>query len=172
MDIYDVLHDDHLYVTDLLERILRARRESRRDLVNDLVDAITAHSQAEEQVFYAKLADVDDFEQIVLEAKEEHLSVTRILEDLVAMRADDERFEAKIKVLRDLFIHHMEIEEEEIFQAAREVFDDDVAENIAGEFLALSRGSTRTSFAMRLPGRSGGSRLGRRGARWAASACT
>lgn len=137
MNIYDVLHDDHLYILDVLDRLPRARKENRRELVMEAVDAITAHSQAEEQVLYARLQDVRDFTQMVLEAKEEHLAVTRILEDLVAMRADDERFEAKVKLVRELLSHHVEEEEEEMFAASRELFDEDVAENFAGEFIAL-----------------------------------
>lgn len=137
MNIYDVLHDDHLYILELLERLPRARKDSRRELVTEMVDAITAHSQAEEHVLYGRLIDVRDFTQMVLEAKEEHLAVTRILEDLVAMRADDERFEAKLKVVKDLLSHHIEEEEGEMFAASRELFDEDVAENFAGEFIAL-----------------------------------
>jgi hemerythrin-like domain-containing protein len=137
VNIYDVLHDDHLHMLDLLERLPRARRDNRRELVNELVDNITAHSQAEEHVLYNRLVDVPDMRELILKAKEEHMAVTRILEDLIAMRSDDERFEAKVAVVRDLLMHHIDEEEAEVFGMSRDTFDDDVATNFAGEFLAL-----------------------------------
>lgn len=136
MNIYDVLQEDHQYLLDLLERLPRVRRDKRREHLMEAVDAITAHAQAEEHALYDKLVAVPDFTEMMLEAREEHLSVTRILEDLVAMRSDDERFEAKVKVTRDLLVNHIEKEESEVFSAAEEVFDEDVAENLAGEFVA------------------------------------
>lgn len=136
VNIYDVLCDEHQYILELLQRLPRATKDSRRELVSEVVDAITAHMQAEEEVFYSHMQSVREFAELTLEAREEHLAVTRILEDLVAMRADDERFEAKVKVVRDLLERHIETEEGVVFDAAREIFDEDVAENFAGEFLA------------------------------------
>jgi hemerythrin superfamily protein len=136
VNIYDVLRDDHQYILDLLERLPRARKDKRREQLMEAVDAITAHAQAEEDVLYNKLIDVPDFTEMIREAREEHLTVTRILEDLVAMRSEDERFEAKVRVARDVLLSHITREEDEMFGAGEEVFDEDVAQSIAGEFVA------------------------------------
>lgn len=137
MNIYDILHEEHVEVLEKLKRLANARPSSRKELVADIVDELTAHSQAEEVVLYDRLAQVDEGRSEVFEAKEEHLIVTRLLEDLLAMRAEDERFDAKVKVLTENVKHHVQEEEGEMFATAKGVFDADIAENFGGEYLAM-----------------------------------
>jgi len=136
VNIYDVLHDEHKYILDLLERLPRTRTENRRELVSELVDAVTSHAQAEENVLYNRLHEIPDLTEVILEAKEEHHVVTRSLEELVAMRSEDERFTAKVKLIREMLQLHIDEEESIIFKGAQRVFDDDIAVNFAGEFIA------------------------------------
>lgn len=135
VDIYKILHDEHEQVLAALEHLKTARVNTRKAIVDQIIDELTAHSLAEDQVLYDRLADAQ--KALVLEAKEEHLIVSRLLEDLLTMRVDDERFEAKVKVLTDVLKHHIEEEEDEIFPLAKKVFDEVISENFAGEYVSL-----------------------------------
>jgi hemerythrin-like domain-containing protein len=151
MNIYDILHDEHVEVLNMLEKLSSARSsDQKKQLVNEIVDELTAHSQAEEVVLYDRLAESEEDKDLTLEAKEEHLIVTRLLEDLLAMRIEDERFGAKVKVLTDMVQHHVDEEEGETFAAARRVFDDDIAENFGGEYLAMRDTLKRQPKLLRL----------------------
>jgi hemerythrin-like domain-containing protein len=135
MDIYKILSEEHQQVITALEHLKNARVNTRKAIVDQIVDELTAHSMAEDTVLYDRL--IDSNKQTVLEAKEEHMIVSRLLEGLKTMRVDDERFEAKVKVLIDVVKHHVEEEEGEMFAQARQVFDDVISESFAGEYVAL-----------------------------------
>lgn len=148
MDIYKILHDEHVAVLANLENFKNARKQTRKGIVDQVIDELTAHSMAEDIVLYDRLIVAQ--QDLVLEAKEEHLLVSSLMEDLKLMRMEDERFDAKIKVLTDLVKHHVEEEEDEMFAQARRVFDDGVAEGFAGEYLALKTKLQKRPQALRL----------------------
>jgi hypothetical protein len=76
------------------------------------------HIAAEEQVFYPAVK-AERTEEILLESLEEHLSLKRLVADLVAMQPGDDgfeaAFEAKCKVLREQTEHHHREEEVDLF---------------------------------------------------------
>ncbi|MDP2341015.1 MAG: hemerythrin domain-containing protein [Deltaproteobacteria bacterium] len=148
MDIYEILHTDHVNVLKALSKLHASRPgAARKQLLTSVVDELTAHTQAEEEVLYDRL--IDRARELTLEAREEHLLVTRLLEELVTMRVEDERFTAKVKVLIDVLEHHIEEEEDEVWAAAKEAFDPIVAQNFAGEFAALKDKVSRRPIVMR-----------------------
>jgi hemerythrin superfamily protein len=151
MNIYDILHREHVEVLGHVEKLASAVGDDvRRNLLRKVVDELTAHTVAEEAVLYDRLADTGTGRSLVLEAKEEHLVVTRLLEDLVQMRVDDERFPAKVKVLGENLRHHVDEEETEVWAQARSFFDDDIAMNFGGEYVALRDELKRRPKLLRL----------------------
>jgi len=110
------------------------RGKTRERLLTKLTDELTLHAEAEEAVFYPVVLDEKDTRDAALEAIEEHRVITMILQDLEATATDDERWQAKLTVLRELFEHHAEEEEEEIFDEAQDLLDDDQADEMGKEF--------------------------------------
>lgn len=78
---------------------------------------LTVHTQIEEEIFYPAVekADDDEAEELILESREEHRLVKQLLQELSEMTADDEQFCAKMKVVKDMVLHHAEEEESEVF---------------------------------------------------------
>lgn len=136
MNIYDALITDHRTVVDLLQQAERATPQQRAALIQTALDELTAHATAEEELFYGAVEGADDAHDLVVEAKEEHLSAARLMSDLLLPNLSDELRQAKAKVLREQLEHHIEEEEEEMFSSAEELIDDEAAEALAGEFLA------------------------------------
>ncbi|HKE54142.1 MAG TPA: hemerythrin domain-containing protein, partial [Actinomycetota bacterium] len=66
----------------------------------------------------------------MLEAYEEHDVVDMVLGDLEATPFDDESWHAKLEVMSENLHHHIEEEEGEMFEQARQVFDREVLEQL------------------------------------------
>jgi hemerythrin superfamily protein len=64
---------------------------------------------------------------------EEHLSLKRVLSDLLELSPDDERFEPKLHVLKEQVEHHHKEEEEKLFPKARKLFDEARLAALGGE---------------------------------------
>ena len=60
---------------------------------------------------------------LVLESLEEHLSMKRLLADLLALSPADETFQPKCKVLQEQARHHHKEEEEHLFPKVRQLLD-------------------------------------------------
>ena len=134
--LFDELKQDHKEVKDLLKSILKADDGAEREeLFSKMKTALTAHSEAEEEMFYPRLEKEEESRTDALEAEVEHSIVKNLLTDLEAMddKMSDE-WTAKCSVLSDLVEHHVEEEESQIFKDARKVLDKDELSELAGEF--------------------------------------
>ena len=76
-------------------------------------------------------------EDILMESLEEHLSLKRLLADLMEMTPGDAAFEAKFKVLREQTEHHHEEEEENLFPKVRKLLDEDQLAALGREMMAF-----------------------------------
>jgi len=63
---------------------------------------------------------------MVLEAYEEHDVVKLVLAELPRVDPEDERFEAKMTVLKEMVEHHVEEEEDEMFKLADKIDEDEL----------------------------------------------
>jgi hypothetical protein len=98
--------------------------EDRGALVGELADARAARSTIEEQIFYPSVM-VERTEALLREAVEEHLSIKRLLVDLMGTGIEDKSFMAKVKVLREQVEHHVEEEEGELFKKVTKTCSDE-----------------------------------------------
>jgi hemerythrin superfamily protein len=126
MDALRLLKDDHDKMRKLLtelesttERGVRTREE----LFSRIKGELTIHEVIEEEIFYPALKEHPKAKDIVLEGYEEHHVVDTVMAELEGLPVDDERWGAKAKVMQENVEHHMEEEEGEMFQKARQVFD-------------------------------------------------
>jgi hemerythrin superfamily protein len=75
----------------------------------------------EEDVFYPALRSASERStEIVLEGYEEHHVIDIVLDELLDVPEDAEQWRAKLKVLYENLEHHLEEEEGEMFERARE----------------------------------------------------
>ena len=121
MNGIDLLVAQHRALEDLLDRTLEAKdTDSRRELFRRVGDELSVHLGAEEQVFYPAVR-AKRTEDILLESLEEHLSLKRLLADLIDLDPDEQTFEPKFKVLREQTEHHHEEEEKNLFPKVRQL---------------------------------------------------
>ncbi len=139
MDVYRLLHEDHRKVASLLEELESTTERvvrSREHLFANLMMELSVHAEAEERCFYSRLEDAEQTRDLTLEALEEHKAAKRLLSELDKDDKATEQWLAKLKVLRENVRHHVEEEEQELFQRAKKVLSADDALAIAEEIIA------------------------------------
>jgi hypothetical protein len=116
MEATTLLRRQHEEVISQMKQFEKTNSEAqRRKLFISIADALAAHATIEEKLFYPTAYRGEELQDILRQAVEEHLSVKRIISDLLSMEVGDEQFEAKMVVLRELVEHHVEEEHKEIF---------------------------------------------------------
>jgi hemerythrin superfamily protein len=123
MDAIEMLEEQHRDVEDLFEELEQAHASDKQDLFDELADQLTVHVTIEEQHFYPAVR-ARRTEDILLESLEEHLSIKRLLADLLPLDPRNELFDPKVKVLKEQVEHHVQEEEENLFPKVRKVLDD------------------------------------------------
>ncbi len=106
--------------------------ESKAKAFEKLADSLAIHAAIEEHQFYPAVK-AQNTEGILLESVEEHLGMKRVIADLMKLDADDDSFDAKIKVLKELVMNHVEEEENDLFPQVKQLMDDDQLEELGEE---------------------------------------
>lgn len=109
MKATDLLKEQHRTVEALFAKIEAGEPEA----LKDLASALAAHMAIEHELFYPESREVD--EDAIGEAFEEHAIAELALKRALACDPEDETFDAKVTVLKELIEHHVEEEEGELF---------------------------------------------------------
>ena len=128
MNAFQLLKEDHKKVSGIfqqLEPTTERALKTREELFTKLKQELDIHAQIEESIFYPAIKDAHETREITLEGFEEHHVVKMLLKELEAMPVDTEEWTAKLKVLQENVEHHVEEEEEEMFQKARQVLSEE-----------------------------------------------
>jgi hemerythrin superfamily protein len=124
MDAIVLLKDDHKTVEKLFKEFEKTKDSAapakKRQLVNQIIEALTQHAFIEEEIFYPAAWHADEeTKEHVLESVEEHHVVVWMLSELINLEPTHETFDAKVTVLMENVRHHVEEEEKEWFPQVR-----------------------------------------------------
>jgi hemerythrin-like domain-containing protein len=126
MNALTMLKNDHdamkRLLTDL-ESTTERGIKTREELFARIKEDLTVHEIIEEEIFYPALKEHPRAKDIVLEGYEEHNVVDTIVSQMEGLPFDDETWGAKAKVMHENIEHHIQEEEGEMFEKARQVFD-------------------------------------------------
>jgi hemerythrin superfamily protein len=120
MNAIDMLTRQHREMEGAFSALLSAKSEARAGLFERAADTLMSHILVEEQHFYPAVK-AKKTEDVLLESLEEHLSLKRVLADLVALSHDDPHFEPKLHVLKEQAEHHHKEEEEHLFPKVKKL---------------------------------------------------
>ena len=135
-DVLVLLTQQHRQMEGLLKSLLDTdAADERTALLARAGDELAVHIGAEEAVFYpaVKAARTED---ILLESLEEHLSLKRLLADLLVLAPAETTFEPKCKVLEEQVRHHHKEEEEHLFPKVKTLLGDDERAQLGAEVRA------------------------------------
>ena len=121
MDAITLLKQDHKTVRGLFAQFEKATGGARREaIVTEIIRELTVHAEVEEEVFYpAVRREVPDVEDDILESYEEHRVAVWLMDQLEGLSPDDERYEARVMVFKEVGDHHVKEEEEQWFPKVR-----------------------------------------------------
>jgi hypothetical protein len=135
MDIFQILKKEHEQVKNLMNQAQSKKEGRAGDLMNQIHKELMVHMQGEEKLFYPTLEEDDSSREKALEAYEEHHVAKGVLKELQKMPQSDERWMAKLAVLKEIVEHHVQEEEKELFKMARGVFDKEEVKEIGKKYL-------------------------------------
>ena len=121
-DAIALLKEDHRTVEDLFEQFEKARGDGRKQkLALEICTELTIHSMIEEEIFYPACEGKVD-EDLLKESFVEHDAAKVMIAEIEAGEPSDDFYDAKVKVLMEEILHHVEEEEkpkEGLFAQAR-----------------------------------------------------
>ena len=122
-DAIALLKEDHRTVEKLFEEFQSAKGDGRKEkLAQQICLELSVHATIEEEIFYPACEGKVE-EDLLKESYVEHDAAKVLIAQIIAGQgADDEFFDAKVKVLQEEIEHHVEEEEkrlEGLFAQAR-----------------------------------------------------
>jgi Hemerythrin HHE cation binding domain len=133
MNAITLLKQDHRDMKKLLEKLDSTTErgvKTREELFARIKKEMIAHEAIEEEIFYPALKKHAEAKEIVLEGYEEHHVVDLLLGELEQVSFDDETWGAKASVMKENVEHHIEEEEDDMFEKAEDLLDDDELESL------------------------------------------
>jgi hemerythrin-like domain-containing protein len=133
MDALSLLKDDHDKVKKMLNDLDSTTErgvKTREELFAKVKQELEIHEAIEEEIFYPALKEHPKAKELVLEAYEEHNVVDMVMAEIQGVPYDDERWGAKLTVMKENVEHHIEEEEGEMFKQARQVFEREELEKL------------------------------------------
>ena len=113
VDAIELLKSDHRQVEAWFEDYENSDDDGERlDIAGRICNALTVHTQIEEEIFYPAFLDATDEEDLHHEAIIEHEGAKRLIEDIEDSEAGDEYLDARVKVLSEMIKHHVKEEEQ------------------------------------------------------------
>ena len=150
MNAIELLKQDHKNMRALLEELAATTTrglKKRKELVQKIETNLRVHNAIEEEIFYPAFknaGDGKDDAKMYFEALEEHRAAgDLVLPDLLKTEVDSEKFSGRAKVLKELFEHHADEEEKEMFKRAKALLGkkalDELGEQMAQRKMELKK---------------------------------
>ena len=125
-DACDLLDQQHRQVKKMFkdyEELTKSRARSagqkKMELAQQICQALTAHTQIEDEIFYPAVREAIKETDLIDEAEVEHQSAKDLIAQIEAASEPDDMFDAKVKVLGEYIDHHVKEEKTEMFPKAR-----------------------------------------------------
>jgi hemerythrin superfamily protein len=134
-DAIELLTNQHERIKELFASIEnRSSRASKAKLddVRELISTLVKHAEIEELVFYPAIRDEVDLDEDVDESIEEHHAAELLMAELEKLPADAPRYDAKVTVLKENVLHHIEEEETDLFPRVREALEEERLRELGG----------------------------------------
>jgi hemerythrin-like domain-containing protein len=146
-----MLKEDHRKVRALFREyseLGERAHKSKQRLAERIFEELEVHSALEERIFYPAVRERScGVDEVVAEGLEEHHVVDVLMAEIRALSPEDERFDAKMKVLCENVDHHIEEEETEMLPDARKCLGSEL-EALGEQMAELRRQLTRPETRM------------------------
>jgi hemerythrin superfamily protein len=112
-DAIRLLKADHRQVEQWFGQFEKTRSSARKaDLASKICQALTVHTQIEEELFYPAFIGATDDKDTHHEAIVEHAGAKDLIRQIQSSDPEDDYYDAKVKVLSEMIKHHVKEEEQ------------------------------------------------------------
>jgi iron-sulfur cluster repair protein YtfE (RIC family) len=144
LDPTNLLKLDHQRVKEMFAEIdeLSERASAKaRQLYAQIKQELQIHTRVEEEVVYPALERlrIKESRKLAFEAYEEHAVAKQLMQEIDRGGARDERFRAKLKVLKDIVLHHAQEEEREIFPKLKRGLNREARERLGAQIIGVKQ---------------------------------
>jgi len=133
MNAIELLKADHNKVSRLFQKVKATEEGEHKELFKQIQEELEVHTHIEETIFYPKMKEKSELEDLILEGIEEHHQAKMFLREISALSETSEKFEPKLKVLIEDVTHHVQEEEGEMFPLIEELFDEATLAELGAE---------------------------------------
>lgn len=148
MDAIKLLKRDHKELKSILKKLEKTSEKSqkaREQGFKQLMRELSMHAEVEEKVFYPRVQEEEKLRETANEAYEEHHLAKVLLNELSNLSPDDERWTAKLSVLKEITEHHIEEEEGEMFPKVARILGKAQSEEL-GEKMEMAKKEQLKAF--------------------------
>jgi hemerythrin superfamily protein len=121
-DAVTLLKADHKQVKQWFEEFEKSKSASKKKmLAADICNALTVHTQIEEEIFYPAFLQATKDKDMHHEAVVEHQGAKDLIAQIQASSPADDYYDSKVHVLSEMIAHHVKEEEKKdgMFAEAR-----------------------------------------------------
>jgi len=140
MTILEVIKNDHDRIKALCNRLMNnidSDPEKRSEIIRHIRMELVPHSRAEEVVLYNKMRSSDGPNGQIYDGFREHAEAEALLYALEAVESVHVDYKMIAQKLTDTILHHIQEEEDVVFQEAKALFSKKEGEEMAKEFNIL-----------------------------------
>lgn len=133
MDALTLLKQDHDEIKDLMSQLDAQKEERSTDketVFSMLTQKLTLHEGLEESIFYPAMREHPKTAELALEGYDEHKEVDEVMLEIKGLDFLDAAWPEKVNSMKEKLEHHIEEEEHELFEKARQVFSEEELEEL------------------------------------------
>ena len=136
MTLFEALREDHDTQRTLLGLLIKTHGDSdgREELFEKVKKALTSHAAAEERALYIPMMELDMTQENARHSVAEHHELDELVEELDETDFSSPGWLAAARKLHDLVTHHLDEEEQEVFQLAGRALSDDAKTRLADTY--------------------------------------
>lgn len=133
--IYDILSQEHKPVLGMFEE---AMASGSKEALFRIKAEIDPHMAGEEKLYYPLLEEKEESRDIARRAYIEHNEAKALMYELEGMDESSENWTARINELKEVIIHHVQDEENKVFEKSLNILSQQ-AEEIAKKYLEFKK---------------------------------
>lgn len=136
MDAFELLRRDHERTLGMFPKMINAAGEMRATKLKELREVVEIHTRIEEDVFYPALRHHSETRDRITDAESDHDAARRSLARLEELPRDSDHWRREAEQLRMLLERHMNMEEHELFPAARRLLTEDQQNDLEARLMS------------------------------------
>ena len=136
MNIFEALREDHAIQRDLIDQLVKTSGDSdkRKELFDQLKKELALHEDAEERHFYVPLLEVDMTQEKARHSIAEHHEMDELVEKIEETDRSSSAWLVYMKELAHQVEHHLDEEEQEVFQLAGKALNETEKKSLAKDY--------------------------------------